>query len=105
MVQQVTLDAALHDASPPLASEILIKMDVQGYEDRVIEGGNGIIGKARACIIEICLDSLYENQPSFGKIHHLMNEQGYQYAGNLEQVYADDGHVIYLDSVFVRDAD
>lgn len=39
LVRQTTLDAALDEMSTDLDSEILIKLDVQGHEDRVIGGG------------------------------------------------------------------
>jgi len=82
--------------------EILIKLDVQGYEDRVINGGREIFKMAKACILEVCLDKLYEGQTEFFKITELLYGLGFKYAGNLNQTYADDGHVIFIDAVFMR---
>jgi len=59
-VKLTTLDNAVGNLPNPLTPEILIKMDIQGYEGRVIEGGKETLSKAEACIIEIDLDSLYE---------------------------------------------
>ena len=101
-VKQTTLDKAIETFNIPMNPEILIKLDVQGYEDRVIKGARLIFSKAKACILEVCLDKLYEGQANFEQIFTLLNGIGYIYAGNLGQTYADDGHVIFIDAVFVR---
>ena len=58
--------------------------------------------KARACILEINLDRLYEDQADFQDLVNLLHSIGYRYIGNLDQTYAEDGHVIFIDSVFIR---
>jgi FkbM family methyltransferase len=101
-VPLTTLDKLMANLSEPVLPDLLIKLDVQGYEDRVIRGGTETIRKARACIVEAGIDSLYETQATFEEMVGLFSELGFQYSGNLEQTYADDGHVIYLDAVFVN---
>ncbi len=101
-VEQTTLDRAVGDFSLRLDPEVLVKIDVEGYEDRVIRGGTQTIGQARACVLEVCLDPIYEGQATFPQILMLMDSLEFGYAGNLRQVYASDGHVICLDAVFVR---
>jgi len=101
-VKLTTLDETITILPEPLIPEILIKLDVQGYEDRVIKGGVEIFKKAKACILEVCLDKLYEGQADFKKLCVMLYDLGFRYAGNLEQVYASDGHVIYIGAVFVK---
>lgn len=101
-VKLTTLDKWVKSLASPLKPEILIKLDVQGYEDRVIRGGQKTFGIAKACILEVSLDQLYEDQATFKDISSLLYEFGYRYAGNLNQTYADDGHVIYINAVFVK---
>lgn len=101
-VKLVTLDRALQNTK--LEDKILIKLDVQGFEDRVLKGGKEIFGKATACILEISLDTLYEGQADFRELCTQLDQMNYRYAGNLDQVYAEDGHVIYLEAVFLRKA-
>lgn len=43
----------MNNLSAFIKPEILIKLDVQGYEDRVIKGGIVLLKKAKACIAEI----------------------------------------------------
>lgn len=104
VVKQDALDDVLSRASAPLEREILVKLDVQGYEDRVIAGARRTLARARACILEVILDELYSGQAHFPDLVKSLSELGFRYAGNLEQNYAADGHVIFLDAVFVRDA-
>jgi FkbM family methyltransferase len=82
--------------------DILVKVDVQGYEDRVIRGGGETFKKAKACVLEVGMDKLYKNQAKFENILFLLADLGYQYKGNLNQTYGKDGHVIYLDAVFQK---
>jgi FkbM family methyltransferase len=101
-VMQTTLDAALAEVGDELSSEILIKLDVQGYEDRVIAGATGIFARASACIVEVNLDALYKGQAGFRHLLTMLDDMGYQYGGNLNQTYGADGHCIFLDAVFIR---
>jgi FkbM family methyltransferase len=97
-----TLDHFLEDGSIHLVPDLLIKLDVQGYEDRVIRGGQATFRQARACVLEVGLDPLYERQADFQELLLLLSELGFRYAGNLDQVYARDGHVVYIDALFVK---
>jgi FkbM family methyltransferase len=96
------LDSAVEALDRPLIPETLVKIDVQGYESHVIRGGAATIGAARACIVEVNRDSLYVGQANFEEIVALLAALGLVYSGNLSQVHAVDGHVIYFDALFVR---
>jgi FkbM family methyltransferase len=102
IVQQSTLDREMEQFEGKLQQEILVKIDVQGYEDRVIQGGQKTLSQAKACILEISLDELYEGQCQFRDIFPLLDNLGLRYAGNLDQVVAKDGHVRYLNALFLR---
>jgi FkbM family methyltransferase len=102
VVRIETLDSVIAHLREPLLPELLIKVDTQGYDNRVIKGGLQTFRKAGACIIEMCLDTLYEQQASFDELMGLLKNAGFHYAGSLEQSYADDGHVIFVDGVFLK---
>lgn len=102
IVQQSTLDREIFQLLEAPQSDILIKLDVQGYEDRVIRGGVETFAKAKACIVEISLKQLYENQAQFKDIFTLMDNLGYKYCGNLDQVCDRDGSVLFLNAVFIK---
>ena len=101
-VKVSTLDKVLEDVLDKLPHEIFLKLDVQGFEDRVLRGGVALIPNCRAILLEISLDALYEGQADFLRIMQLMYANNFRYAGNLTQVYGDDGRVVYLDALFLR---
>lgn len=102
-VQVSTLDKELKDTLEGTVREALLKLDVQGFEDRVLRGGANVLSHCRAILLEISLDPLYEGQADFYVITELLYKHNFRYAGNLNQVYGDDGRVIYLDAVFVSE--
>jgi len=102
LVPVSTLDGALHEASIPILQGILIKLDVQGYEEHVIRGGGHTFRQASACIVEINIDHLYSGQADFKQLVCSLDDFGLHYIGNLEQTYDEDGHVIFLDAIFAR---
>ncbi len=101
-VRVARLDGFIAESGLDLPPPILVKMDVQGYEQRVIEGGKETLARARACIIEVSFDKLYEDQSTFKDIWQILDTLGYRFVGNLEQFCATDGHVVFADAVFVR---
>lgn len=101
-VQMTTLDDVVKKMNGHLDDDILIKLDVQGFENRVIKGGDKTFRKAKACILEVSLDQLYQGQANFKELLLLMDECGFNYAGNLDQTFAEDGHCVFLDAVFIK---
>ncbi len=101
-VRLTTLDQALAEQLDHMPHNILLKLDVQGYEDRVLRGGKRTLAECQACILEVCLDPLYEGQADFYTLAGIFDRAGFRYAGNLNQVYDDDGRIIYIDAVFVK---
>lgn len=95
----------LDDVAPTLdiKDDLLVKIDVQGFEDRVIRGGMQTICRARACVVEIQVENLYEGQPTFDDIHSLMRELNFTFQGVLDQYSDQTGRVLYFDAVFRKD--
>ncbi|MFZ5653349.1 MAG: FkbM family methyltransferase [Pseudomonadota bacterium] len=101
-VRVSTLDLELTDVVESLPPGVLLKLDVQGFEDRVLRGAERVLGKCKAVVLEVCVDPLYEGQADFFSLAGLLQKSGFHYAGNLDQAYGEDGRVVYLDAVFVR---
>lgn len=98
-----TLDTVL--AGESLDEPLLVKIDVQGAEDRVIAGGRAIIGRARVVIVETSFEHLYKDQVLFHVIHDTMRRLGFSYHGNLDQLSSPkDGRILQGDAIFVRSA-
>ncbi len=97
-----TLDQALESHIGAMPEAILLKLDVQGFEDRVLRGGTQVLSRCRAVVLEVCLDLLYQGQADFFQLVELLTRAGFRYAGNLDQTYGEDGRVVYLDALFTN---
>jgi FkbM family methyltransferase len=87
----------------PLEGNILIKLDVQGFEDKVIAGGMETFKRASLILIETSFVELYKDQPLFGDIHRQLTELGFSYYGSAaEHRNPNTGELLYQDSIFVR---
>ena len=88
-----------------LAKNILIKIDVQGFEDRVIAGGLKTIQIAKLLIVETSFESLYDDQPLFDTIYEMVKRMGFAYHGNLNFSQLSnpiDGNILQADAIFIK---
>jgi FkbM family methyltransferase len=84
---------------PPL----LLKLDVQGFEDKVIAGSGNVLESVQVVIIEVSFRPLYLGGPLFDEIYRLLRERGFSYMGNFEQLYSPkDGSILQADAIFCR---
>ena len=83
---------------------ILVKMDVQGIEDRVIRGGLKTLSEAKVVVCETSFVELYDGQCLFKDVADLLYPLGFTYAGTWEEPLRDprDGMCLEEDSIFVR---
>lgn len=83
-------------------SEVLMKVDVQGYEMNVIKGGVGFISKFKPVIVlEVSFANLYENEPPFDELYNFMQGLNYSFKGVLDQMYSPiDGKILQADVIF-----
>lgn len=96
--------ARLDDLELDIRGNLVVKLDVQGLEDRVIAGGRRTIASAKAVIVEVTFKAgLYEGQASFGSVYRALTESGFDYAGNLWTVTDPaDGAPLQGDALFVK---
>ncbi|BAY33766.1 hypothetical protein NIES2107_56680 [Nostoc carneum NIES-2107] len=86
-----------------LTDPLLIKIDVQGYEDKVLSGGKATIKRAKLIIIETSFTGLYQGQPLFDDIYFQLKDWGFTYAGAFDQLYnPQDGKILQADSIFIN---
>jgi FkbM family methyltransferase len=96
----------LSDVAPELnlLDPLLLKLDVQGFEDKVIAGGEDVVARAKIIIIEVSFQPLYEGGPLFDDIYRLLKERGFTYNGNFEQLFSPkDGRILQADAIFCRE--
>ncbi|MEO5650330.1 MAG: FkbM family methyltransferase [Ginsengibacter sp.] len=82
---------------------LLIKIDVQGFEDKVIKGGMEVIKKADLILCEVSFTELYKGQSLFADIYEMFKNLGYTYAGSVEQLRSPETNLILqADAVFIK---
>lgn len=81
----------------------LLKIDVQGYEQHVLNGLGELLTPTfvRAIFMELNFASFYDNQSDPGKIISYLSERGYKCYG-IYEIHAnyEDG-ITYLDALFL----
>ncbi|MCU0354276.1 MAG: FkbM family methyltransferase [Cytophagales bacterium] len=90
-------------ATLSLPEPFMAKIDVQGFEDRVIRGGGETLRRADLIVIETSFRELYKGQVLFDGIYSQLKELGFVFAGNWTQAKSPaDGSILYAESVFVK---
>lgn len=100
MLPMKTLSSVVKQYQIP--SPDLIKIDVQGSEKLVIQGGTEIILSAQAVILEIQI--LHYNQGSslLAEIVALMDNLGFQIVDLLQAQYIFDKYLMCLEGLFIK---
>lgn len=84
-----------------LQQPLLIKIDVQGFEDQVIDGGVSTIAMAQWVAIEVSFHEMYAGQPLFDDIYKQLASLGFSYRGNVQQFLNKNGdRVLFADALF-----
>ena len=86
-----------------IKDNVLIKIDVQGFEDKVILGGEKLISRASVLILETSFQPLYKGQPLFDDIYEMLKQKGFVYSGTEHTIRnPNDGSILQCDSVFCK---
>jgi FkbM family methyltransferase len=86
-----------------VAQPDLIKIDVQGYEDRVLRGAESTLQRTRYCIIELSFVSMYEGSLCFGDMYEYMKDRGFRLVGVAGPIAGPLGGAPQIDGVFRHD--
>lgn len=86
-----------------LKPNIFIKMDTQGYEDKVIRGGKRVIQQAAVIQTEVSFALLYKGQPLFHDIYMQLYRLGFVFHGMHNQILSPgDGSVLQAHAYFIN---
>jgi FkbM family methyltransferase len=97
------LDDFIIEQQIKLQHNILIKMDVQGFEDKVIKGGCRTIAQSKIIITEVEFHELYEGQVLFDGIYDQLGKLGFSFKGIIStSLNPNDGLPLFADAVFIR---
>jgi FkbM family methyltransferase len=103
-VEVRTLDSLALPLLDP-GARVFIKIDTQGYEDRVLDGANALLGRACGVQLELSLVPLYEGQASREALMARMEAAGFSvwslWPGFFDPV---NGRLLQFDATFFREA-
>ncbi|MHC4191165.1 MAG: FkbM family methyltransferase [Planctomycetota bacterium] len=100
-VELSTLDNAL--AGIELQRPILLKLDVQGYESKVLFGASEILKKVDYVLVETCFEPLYEGEVVFWELLGIMERYGFKFSRPVNSVSSPvSGEIVEMDVLFVR---
>ncbi len=86
-----------------LAPPDFIKVDVQGFEDRVIRGGPEVVKKAKYCMLELSLISLYEKTVLITDMNALMRSLGFRLVSIVHNITGISGEIVQIDGLYRND--
>jgi FkbM family methyltransferase len=98
-VRMIRLDTWASEAQiePPL----LVKLDVQGYEDRVLRGGTNTVRKAAVILTEVSFCELYEGQVLYDELYSTIRALGFRSAGMIQNLRDSTSRILSCDAIFV----
>lgn len=81
--------------------QTLVKIDVQGYEDKVLDGGTVFLQDAGYILIEMSFRELYQGQKLYNDIYYRLMELGFEYMGCVDQLLSPvNSEILQADSLF-----
>jgi FkbM family methyltransferase len=86
-----------------VAQPDLIKIDVQGYEGRVLRGAERTLQHTRYCLIEMSFVPMYEGAWLFGDMYEFMKRRGFRLVAVAGPIAGPLGAAPQVDGVFRRE--
>jgi FkbM family methyltransferase len=101
-IEMKTLDVIFEDVTEP-GERVYLKIDTQGFEDRVLSGAAQSLPKICTIQVEMALAPLYESAPTFADLFQRAVDNGYTMVG-LEPGFSDmrTGRLLQVDCIFHR---
>ena len=98
-----TLDAVVGRLLPDERQQFALKIDTQGFEDRVLAGARRSLHRVGALYLEMSLVPLYEKEPTFAELFSTITRAGLHCIA-LSPGFSDasTGEVLQVDGLFVR---
>ncbi|MFZ1808154.1 MAG: FkbM family methyltransferase [Cyclobacteriaceae bacterium] len=83
----------------------LVKLDTQGYEHRILEGGDRVIipSFTKVVYIEVLFAELYQDQSYFQDIYKILTERGFKLVGLYNKFHKIEPphYLLWCDALFV----
>jgi FkbM family methyltransferase len=98
------LDDLISEGTLPWMPDVMIKMDVEGFEKEVISGGEQAFRNARVIYTEVTFhNERYKGQVLFDELYGILHDLGFGCSGFYSLAWEpNSGIPAYGDAVFVR---
>jgi FkbM family methyltransferase len=100
-VAERRLDSVLGDRR--LAGPTLLKLDVQGYELKVLAGAGAVLDQVDAIVLEQSFERFYQGQPLFTETNRFLESTGWRLARPLGW-RREEGRVVEVDCLYLRES-
>jgi FkbM family methyltransferase len=94
MVEQNRLDNII-EFSPDI-----IKLDLQGYELRALEGARDLLQSVELVLVETSFRELYEGQATFCELHAFLQRNGFSIFNIYETYTTETGELAEFDALY-----
>jgi FkbM family methyltransferase len=82
---------------------LLLKIDTQGWEKEVLEGGQAFLNQVDLVQLEMSLAALYDDEPLFTEMHTYMHSRGFRLVGIEPGVTSPStGHLLQFDALYTN---
>lgn len=78
----------------------IVKIDVQGYEKQVIEGGKDVLARSKFCFMEMSFQSLYKDSCLFEELYESMIALDFRLVGISRPMIGKSGMQLQVDGIF-----
>jgi FkbM family methyltransferase len=111
IIKELSLDArTLDEALAGREPLDFVKIDTQGAELKIVQGGRARIGEAFGLEVEVEFSPIYEGQPLFGEVDAALREMGFVlfdlrpcYWKRTERPTRGTGQLIFADALYFKD--
>lgn len=83
-----------------LKGPVLLKLDVQGFEKNVLEGGSDLIQQIDFLVFEASFIPMYEGEPLFDEMNHYLKGIGFQLVAPVGFLEGKEGDIIQMDFLY-----
>ena len=80
----------------------LLKVDIQGAERQMIEGGERALAGVQALYIEVCFEEFYEGSSDFFDLDQRLRKLGFKLRSFHENRLGSDGALAYANALYIR---
>ncbi|KKR04008.1 MAG: Methyltransferase FkbM family [Candidatus Uhrbacteria bacterium GW2011_GWF2_39_13] len=81
---------------------VLLKLDVQGYEKKTIQGAVKTLESIDYIVLEATFVKLYENQPLFDELHEMLHNINFEFIAPLDVNVGINKSIVEMDILYKR---